>query len=50
MPAWFDITHLDSAGLTQMMKGRPFDPEGTKVRPRTGSFAERSVTLRWEAA
>lgn len=32
MPGWFDITHLDSAGLAQMMKGRPFDPEGTKAR------------------
>ena len=30
MPAWFDITNLDSRGLQDMMKGRPFDPEGTQ--------------------
>lgn len=28
MPGWFDITHLDQTGLLNMMKGRPFDPEG----------------------
>eukprot|EP00887_Chlorella_sp_A99_P006666 scaffold3.g6666.t1 len=29
MPGWFDITHLDARGLQDMMKGRPFDTEGT---------------------
>ncbi|PSC76869.1 acyl-thioesterase 2 [Micractinium conductrix] len=29
MPGWFDISHLDQAGLQDMMKGKPFDPQGT---------------------
>ncbi|KAL4459022.1 hypothetical protein ABPG75_013887 [Micractinium tetrahymenae] len=28
MPGWFDITHLDQSGLQDMMKGKPFDPQG----------------------